>query len=835
MMTERFNQSTKYFIFILSTRSGGIGINLTGADTVIFYDSDWNPAMDAQAQDRAHRIGQTREVNIYRMVSNMTVEENILKKSMQKRKLDEITIQDGGFTPEFFKSSMERVAVGELFEGQNISIQNSQELPVSASATALALAQAEDEEDQAATRSFMREQARELEEFSGAEPREGPDFVKENLFSSVGADLGTATEAEHSEAQAAKTDGETDGRTTDSSIFKLHRDSEWEGMLRPIERYALNYSESVEPVIDTQAEIMDLELQEREWELDQLNRLKASHEAEMSDDDEAYHKAEMENIEAEPLFYEWPAGDIRACEEIKENVKNFLDSEHASKVNELRKLVLHSFATGPVARRRAQEALERAAAERVAEDAAKKADEIALAKKLAARALPGPNTINSAPRRSGKAIEHFGQPPPGVDADSWIHLVEKNIPEGAKGKRAIKRAREAALAELSHDLRGEGIQSGVMNSSGFRGKQNFLEQYPGQRRKKQKLDIAIARKGQGSLVSRGLPLGGAGGSGLAVAPACEVPWDKQEDITLFALVCKYGTNYHLISHMLSLSVSFGGRRRSPQACRARLQSLAQLSGISFPDDNILNVQKSKAFIHLFEDRGEAAADNACQLSMPVDQALISQHLSAIRGLQDNISSHPANMPFTNASTWKHLFRGTGQYGMRLKAGGISPPRNSHNELLLKFGITRDAQRAPSPEYWFGILKEQMAARRRLKELEMQQQQERRKQMAQNSRHPQSHATAGTTGAVREMPQHHVDSPVTKDQEVKIIHNISRQIMGRLTPEQRSKLQSIPAQQQKQWLYHQAQKLRERQLGHRSLPAVHAVPGGSMHSPSKKSK
>lgn len=53
---------TQIFIFILSTRSGGVGINLTGADTVIFYDSDWNPAMDAQAQDRCHRIGQTREV-----------------------------------------------------------------------------------------------------------------------------------------------------------------------------------------------------------------------------------------------------------------------------------------------------------------------------------------------------------------------------------------------------------------------------------------------------------------------------------------------------------------------------------------------------------------------------------------------------------------------------------------------------------------------------------------------------------------------------------------------------------------------------------------------------
>ena len=60
----------KIFIFILSTRSGGLGVNLTGADTVIFYDSDWNPTMDAQAQDRCHRIGQTRDVNIYRCVDS---------------------------------------------------------------------------------------------------------------------------------------------------------------------------------------------------------------------------------------------------------------------------------------------------------------------------------------------------------------------------------------------------------------------------------------------------------------------------------------------------------------------------------------------------------------------------------------------------------------------------------------------------------------------------------------------------------------------------------------------------------------------------------------------
>ena len=70
---ERFNMDKRIFVFILSTRSGGIGVNLTGADTVIFYDSDWNPTMDAQAQDRCHRIGQTRDVHIYRWGNSLAL------------------------------------------------------------------------------------------------------------------------------------------------------------------------------------------------------------------------------------------------------------------------------------------------------------------------------------------------------------------------------------------------------------------------------------------------------------------------------------------------------------------------------------------------------------------------------------------------------------------------------------------------------------------------------------------------------------------------------------------------------------------------------------------
>jgi helicase SWR1 len=108
ILTDRFNHDPRILVFILSTRSGGLGINLTGADTVIFYDQDWNPAMDRQCQDRCHRIGQTRDVHIYRLVSEHTIEANILRKAGQKQMLDDVVIQEGEFTTDYFtKQSLE--------------------------------------------------------------------------------------------------------------------------------------------------------------------------------------------------------------------------------------------------------------------------------------------------------------------------------------------------------------------------------------------------------------------------------------------------------------------------------------------------------------------------------------------------------------------------------------------------------------------------------------------------------------------------------------------------------------------------------------------------------
>ncbi|DAZ92971.1 TPA: hypothetical protein N0F65_006292 [Lagenidium giganteum] len=86
-----------YFIFLLSTRAGGLGLNLATADTVIIFDSDWNPAMDAQAQDRAHRIGQKNEVRVFRLVTNTPVEERILSRATDKMNMNNLVVEAGKF------------------------------------------------------------------------------------------------------------------------------------------------------------------------------------------------------------------------------------------------------------------------------------------------------------------------------------------------------------------------------------------------------------------------------------------------------------------------------------------------------------------------------------------------------------------------------------------------------------------------------------------------------------------------------------------------------------------------------------------------------------------
>uniref|UniRef100_A0A3B4DZ60 SWI/SNF related, matrix associated, actin dependent regulator of chromatin, subfamily a, member 2 n=1 Tax=Pygocentrus nattereri TaxID=42514 RepID=A0A3B4DZ60_PYGNA len=108
-LLKKFNdEGSQYFIFLLSTRAGGLGLNLQAADTVVIFDSDWNPHQDLQAQDRAHRIGQQNEVRVLRLCTVNSVEEKILAAAKYKLNVDQKVIQAGMFDQK--SSSHERRA-----------------------------------------------------------------------------------------------------------------------------------------------------------------------------------------------------------------------------------------------------------------------------------------------------------------------------------------------------------------------------------------------------------------------------------------------------------------------------------------------------------------------------------------------------------------------------------------------------------------------------------------------------------------------------------------------------------------------------------------------------
>ncbi|KAK8845417.1 hypothetical protein IAR55_006130 [Kwoniella newhampshirensis] len=118
-LLSTFNDpQSPYQVFILSTRAGGLGLNLQSADTVIIYDTDWNPHADLQAQDRAHRIGQKKEVRVLRLISSGTVEELVLARAQQKLAIDGKVIQAGKFD-DVTSSAEYEALLAKAFEAGN--------------------------------------------------------------------------------------------------------------------------------------------------------------------------------------------------------------------------------------------------------------------------------------------------------------------------------------------------------------------------------------------------------------------------------------------------------------------------------------------------------------------------------------------------------------------------------------------------------------------------------------------------------------------------------------------------------------------------------------------
>lgn len=112
---DNFNaEGSEFFIYIISTRAGGLGINLASADTVIIYDSDWNPQSDFQAIDRVHRIGQKKQVMVYRLITENTIDHRIVDRAKIKQRLDKMVIHHGSKQQEsdsvaYIRQDMEHV------------------------------------------------------------------------------------------------------------------------------------------------------------------------------------------------------------------------------------------------------------------------------------------------------------------------------------------------------------------------------------------------------------------------------------------------------------------------------------------------------------------------------------------------------------------------------------------------------------------------------------------------------------------------------------------------------------------------------------------------------
>lgn len=103
-LVDRFNDTPDIFLFLLTTKVGGLGINLTGANRIILFDPDWNPASDSQARERAWRLGQKRDVTIYRLMVSGTIEEKIYQRQIFKEFLSQKILQDPR-QRRFFKSN----------------------------------------------------------------------------------------------------------------------------------------------------------------------------------------------------------------------------------------------------------------------------------------------------------------------------------------------------------------------------------------------------------------------------------------------------------------------------------------------------------------------------------------------------------------------------------------------------------------------------------------------------------------------------------------------------------------------------------------------------------
>ncbi|XP_041028492.1 protein PHOTOPERIOD-INDEPENDENT EARLY FLOWERING 1-like isoform X2 [Juglans microcarpa x Juglans regia] len=653
-LLQRFNTNPKIFLFILSTRSGGVGINLIGADTVIFYDSDWNPAMDQQAQDRCHRIGQTREVHIYRLISELTIEENILKKANKKRALDDLVIQSGGYNTEFFK----KLDPMELFSGhRSPTIKNLQkeknnnngnEVSVSNADVEAALKCAEDEADYMALKKVEEEEAVDNQEFTeeAIGRLEDDDFVNEDdLKVDEPVDLGGWITTSNKETGVTlngsnPSEERTPALTSKEDDVDMLADvkqmaaaaaaagqaiSSFENQLRPIDRYAIRFLEFWDPIIDKAAVESQARFEETEWELDRLERYKEEMEAEIDEDEEPLvyerwdsdfateaYRQQVEALAQHQLMaeLECEAKEKEDAEDDKcDSTKNEMPGDPKIKSKKKpKKAKFKSLKKGSLASE-LKPAEEETSSEPISMD-----DEIICHEVVTSSEIVSPSLVWKKRKNAESAL---------------------NVEEGKMLKKKSKKLKKPPTEQCPSDL--DSKLSGMRHDERLYSRPcdslPDIEQKPASRSRmggkvsittmpvKRVITIKPEKLKKANIWSR------------ECVPSPDF-WLPQEDAILCAVVHEYGPHWSLVSETLygmTAGGSYRGRYRHPVHCCERFRELIQRYVLSAPDnpntEKVSSTGSGKALLKVTEDNIRLLLDVAAE--QPDTELLLQKHLTAL--------------------------------------------------------------------------------------------------------------------------------------------------------------------------------------------------------------
>ncbi|XP_071911485.1 protein PHOTOPERIOD-INDEPENDENT EARLY FLOWERING 1-like isoform X3 [Coffea arabica] len=676
-LMQRFNTNPKIFLFILSTRSGGVGINLVGADTVIFYDSDWNPAMDQQAQDRCHRIGQTREVHIYRLISESTIEENILKKANQKRVLDDLVIQSGGYNTEFFK----KLDPMELFTGhQKISVENEQkedncnessEVPLSNADVEAALKYAEDEADYMALKKVEQEEAVENQEFT----EEAIGRLEEEEFGNE-EDLKTDEPAEHDgQVTASNKDSvaalNVEGPVEGGSITFAGKEDDFdmladvkemaaaaaasgqtilsfENQLRPIDRYAIRFMELWDPIIDKTATQSQVQFEEKEWELDRIEKLKEDMEADIEDDEEPFvyeswdadFATEVYRQQVEALTQHQLMEELEAEAKEKELAEYGYSDSVRNQISTVRK---------PKSKKKTKKAkfksLKKGAL--ASEFKAVKEESAMELMSIDGESLYDDEMTSSGDVSPCRRLEKKRKQAPWVDEE-----------RSTKKSKKFKKAPEMCSSVLDSNMLGK-LQNDTKYSRQCESRVVDVELKSVSRSKIGKKVSIIPMPVKRVMTIRPEKLKKKGN--MWPKDCFPVPdfWSPQEDAILCAAVHEYGANWSLVSEMLygmSTGGLYRGRYRYPVHCCERFRELIQRYVLTSTDpvnnDKASNTGSGKGLLKVTEDHTRMLLDVASQFSDA--EPLIQKHFFALLSSVWRFSSLKTNRhnlaPSQNASS-----------------------------------------------------------------------------------------------------------------------------------------------------------------------------------------